>query len=90
MIHQLVYALSRLLRLKERSKPFRFLGHFFQLTGFPLHTGVHFQRFCDRCLLLEAVGHLFRIGIELRFGFLYRGVYSVFVGLEDVTLEFAG
>lgn len=90
MILQLVYTLSRLLCLKERPQPICFLDHLLQFTRFPLCIGIHFQRFSGRCPPFEAVGRLFQISMELRFGFLYRGVYSVSVGLKDVAPEFAG
>jgi len=90
VILQLVYTPSCPPYLKERPQPFRLLDHFFQFTGFPLYIGVHLQWHSDRCPPLEAVGCLFQISMELGFGSLYCGVYSVSVGLEDVTLEFAG
>ena len=82
--------MARLLWLKERSKPFRFLDHLFQFAGFSIHIGVHFQWSCDGGLLLEAPSHPFQVSVESRFGFLYCRVYGVSVGLEGITLCFAG
>lgn len=80
----------RLFSLKESSKPFCFPNHLFQFTRLPEHLRIHLQWLSNGCLPLGALSDLFQIIVKLNFGFLYRGVYSIVVGLEDVTPEFAG
>ena len=84
-----VYTTRCSLCLKEGSKPLCFLDHLFQPARLPFRIGIHFQWLSDRLSSSLVVGRLFQVSVKSRFGFLYCGVYSVSVGLEEVALEFA-